>query len=163
MRNFGPTNPHATAFPPKQWLYRKEAMGRKSAEMYCPTRCRNSTYQCGAAHYSFFMGGSIGSGMEICEISGPPISMVPRLHQSSVYIKRKLQVWRAQKCIPLVRGKNPLTRTGPQTTLFHGWQYRAENGNVQNFWPTNPHGAAFAPKQWLYQKEATGMKSSKMY
>ena len=31
------------------------------------------------------------------------------------------------------------------------------------FGPTNPHGTAFAPKQWLYEKEATGMKSSKMY
>ena len=34
---------------------------------------------------------------------------------------------------------------------------------MRNFWPTNPHGTAFAPKQWLYQKEATGMESSKMY
>ena len=25
--------------------------------------------------------------------------------------------------------------------------------------PINPHGTAFAPKQWLYQKEATGMES----
>ena len=120
MRNFGPTNPHATAFPPKQWLYQKEATGRKSSKMYCVTRCRNSTYQCGATHYPFFMGGSTGSGMEICETSGPPISMVPRLHQSNVYIKRKLRVWRAQKCIALVRGKTPSTCTGLQTTPFHG-------------------------------------------
>ena len=147
MRNFGPTNPHATAFPPKQWLYQKEATGRKSSKMYCPTRCRNSTYQCGAAHYPFFIGGSIGSGMEICEISGPPISMVLRLHQSNVYIKRKLRVWRAQNCIALVRGRTPSTCTGLQTTLFHGWQYRAENGNMRNFGPTNPHGTAFAPNK----------------
>ena len=52
------------------------------------------------------------------------------------------------------------TSAGPQTTPFHGWQYRTENGNMRNFGPTNPHGAAFAPKQWLYQKEAMGMKSS---
>ena len=37
--------------------------------MYCPSWCRNSTYQCGAANYPFF----IESGMKICEISGPPI------------------------------------------------------------------------------------------
>ena len=30
MRNFGPTNPHGTAFPPKQWLYQKEATGMES-------------------------------------------------------------------------------------------------------------------------------------
>ena len=32
---------------------------------------------------------------------------------------------------------------------------------MRNFGPTNPHGTAFAPKQWLYEKEATGMESSK--
>ena len=34
---------------------------------------------------------------------------------------------------------------------------------MRNFGPTNPHGIAFAPKQWLYEKESTGMESSKMY
>ena len=29
--------------------------------------------------------------------------------------------------------------------------------------PTNPHGTAFPPNQWLYAKEGTGMESSKMY
>ena len=34
---------------------------------------------------------------------------------------------------------------------------------MKNFGPINPIGTAFAPKQWLYEKEATGMESSKMY
>ena len=34
---------------------------------------------------------------------------------------------------------------------------------MRKFDPTKPHCTAFAPKQWLYQKEATGMDSSKMY
>ena len=34
---------------------------------------------------------------------------------------------------------------------------------MQIFGPTNNHGTAFAPKQRLYEKEATGMESSKMY
>ena len=42
-----------------------------------------------------FIGGSVGPRMEILEISGLPIPMVPRLHQSNDYIKRKLRVWRA--------------------------------------------------------------------
>ena len=65
--------------------------------------------------------------MEICEISGLPIPMVPRLHQSNGYIKRKLRVWRAQKCIALVGAETVLTRAGPQTTPFHGGQYRVIN------------------------------------
>ena len=32
---------------------------------------------------------------------------------------------------------------------------------MRNFGPSNPRGTAFAPKQWLYQKEATGMESPK--
>ena len=138
-RNFGQTNPYGTAFAPKQWLYQKEATGMESSKMFCPSQCRNSTYQCRAANYP----GSTESGMEICETSGLPIPMVLRFHRSNVYIKRKLWVWRAQKCIALVRGKTPSTCTGLQTTPFDGWQYRAKNGNMRHFGPTNPHGTAF--------------------
>ena len=108
------------------------------------------------------MGVSIGPRMEICETSGVPIPMVPCLHQSNGYIKRKLRVCRAQKCNALVGAEAVLTSAGPQSTPFYGGQYRAKNGNMRNFGPTNPHGTASAPKQSLYQKEATCMESSKM-
>ena len=101
--------------------------------------------------------------MEICETSVLPIPMVPRFYQSNGYIKRKLRVRRAKKCIAPVCAETVLTSAGPKTTPFHAGQYRAANGNMRNFGPTNTHGTAFAPKQWLYQKEATGMESSKMY
>ena len=110
-----------------------------------------------------FMGCSIGSNMEICETSGLPIGMVPCFHNRNVYIKRKLRVWRTQKCIALVCEKTPPTCVGLQTTPFHGWQYMKGNGNMQNFGPTNPHCTVSAPKQCLYQKEATGMRRPKMY
>ena len=93
-----PTNPHGTAFSPKQWLYGKEATGIESSKMHCPSRCRYRTYQCVAANY--------------------PVT------------------W---------------------------WLCRVQNGNMRNFGSTNLHGTAFVPKQWLYEKEATGMESSKMY
>ena len=109
------------------------------------------------------MGGRMGPRMEICEISTLAIPMVPRLHQSNGYIKRKLRAWRVPKCIALVGVDAVLITAWLQSTPFHGGWYRAPNGNMQNFGPTNPHGTAFAPKQWLYQKEATGMESSKMY
>ena len=76
------------------------------------------------------MGGSIGSRMEIYETSTLPIPMVPRLHQSNGYIKRKLRVWRVQKCIALVGADQNcialvgedtvLTSAGPQTTPCNG-------------------------------------------
>ena len=109
------------------------------------------------------MGGSTGSTKEICETSGLPIPMVPRLHQCNGYIKRKLRAWRVKKCIALVGTDIALTSAGPQTTPCHGGQYRVHQGNMRNFGPTNTHGTASAPMQWLYEKEATGMESSKMY
>ena len=110
-----------------------------------------------------FHGGSIGPRMEICETSALPITMVPRLRQSNGYIKRKLREWRVRKCIALVGTDTVLTIAWKQSTPFQGGQYRAQNGNMRNFGPTNSHGIAFAPKQWLYEKEATGKESSKMY
>ena len=100
---------------------------------------------------------------EICETSGLRNSMVPRLNQCNGYIKRKLLAWRVQKCIALVGADSVLTSAGPQTTPCHGGQNRVQRGNLRNFGPTKPHGTAFVPMQWLYQKEATGMESSKMY
>ena len=63
-----------------------------------------------------FMGSNKGPRMEICESSGLPIPMVPRLHQSNAYIERYLRAWRAQKrntlsvykpYLPVLGGKLP--------------------------------------------------------
>ena len=109
------------------------------------------------------MWGGIGPRTETCVNWGGPITMVPCLHQGNVYIKKTLRVWRAQKCIPLVGAETPLTCAGQQTTPTHGGQYRAENGNLRKLGWTYHHSTVFAPKQCLYQKEATGMKSPEMY
>ena len=101
--------------------------------------------------------------MEICGTSGLPILVIPRLHQSNGIIKRKLNAWRDQKCITIVSADTILTSAGPQSTPFHEGWYMAQNGNMRKSGTTNLHGTAFAPKKWLYEKEATGMESSKMY
>ena len=155
------TKSHGTAFAPKQCLYQKQATVMENFKMYCPTRYRNRTYQCGAANYPVswgqyrvensnlckfgstyrhgtafpqnvyiksygygqlllqsvekphlpvwvyklprFMAGSIGPRIKIYVNSGLPTGMVPRFHKRNVYIKRKLRVWTAQKCIAIVR------------------------------------------------------------
>ena len=89
--------------------------------------------------------------------------MVPCLHQSIVYIKRKLLVYRVQKCIPLVGAKTSLTCTGLQTTPSQVSQYKAEYGDFRNSKSTFCHCTVFVPKQCLYQKEATHMERIKMY
>ena len=110
-----------------------------------------------------FMRGSIGPTMEICETLCLPIPMVPRLHKSNGYIKRKLRIWRAQKCIALVCAQNVPTTALLYNIRFQGVQHMTKDENMRNFVPTNLHGTAFVPKQWLYQKEAICMESSKMH
>ena len=100
---------------------------------------------------------------EYLRISGSTFPMVPCLHQSNVYIKRKLRLWTVQKCIPIVGAKTSLTRAGLLTTPSHVSQQRAKNGNLRKSGSTFSHGIVFAPKQCLYQKKATGMESPKMY
>ena len=84
-------------------------------------------------------------------------SLVQCLHQRKDYIKRKQGLWRAQKCIPLVGAISGLTSAGPQTTLTHIRQFKAENRIWGKSRATFRHGAVFAPKQGLYQNEASAM------
>ena len=61
------------------------------------------------------------------------------------------------------RCKNRTYLYGMETTPSHVSQYRVENGNLRKPGSTFLHGTMFAPKQCLYQKEATGMESPKMH
>ena len=108
-------------------------------------------------------GVGIGPGTETCVHWGGPIAMVPCLHQENIYIKRKLRVWRDQKCISLVSVKTPLTSAGRQTIPSQGSRYRAGNGNLHKLRRTCRHGTVFAPRHYLHHKEATGMESLEMY
>ena len=106
---------------------------------------------------------SIGPRTEIWGKPGLFFAKILCLHQSNVDIKRKLQVWRVQKCIPPVSAKTALTCAGRETTQSHVIQYRAKNGNLRKSLSTFRHGTVFAPKQYFYQKEATGIEIPKMH
>ena len=67
-----------------------------------------------------FMGISIWFRMEVCGTSALPIFIVPRLHLSNGYIKRKLLAWRVKRCIALVGADTLLTSAWLETTPFHG-------------------------------------------
>ena len=108
-------------------------------------------------------GGSIGPSTESCIKYNGPISMVPCLHQGNIYIKRKLQVWRDQKCIPLVGAITPINCAGRHNTPSRGRQYRVQNGKFCKLGRTYGHGTVFAPRKYLYQKEATGMERPEIY
>ena len=108
-------------------------------------------------------GGSIGPRTEALVNWDGPMAMVPCLHQGNIYTKRKLRVWRDQKCIPLVGAITPLNCGGHHNTPSRGRQYRAQNGKFGKLGRTGGHGTVFAPRKYLYQKEATGMERPDMY
>ena len=89
--------------------------------------------------------------------------MVPCLHQGNIYTKRKLRVWRDQKCIPLVGAITPLNGTGRQNTPSRGRQYRAQNAKQVKLGRNYLHGTVFAPRKCLYKKEAKGMERPELY
>ena len=89
--------------------------------------------------------------------------MVPCLHQGNIYTKRKLRVWREQKCVPLVGAITPRNCAGRHNTPSRGRQYKAQIGKFGKLGRTYGHGTGFAHRKYLYQKEATGMERQEMH
>ena len=108
-------------------------------------------------------GGSIGPRTESLVNWDGPMDMVRCLHQGNIYTKRKLRVWRDQKCIPLVSAITALNCEGRQNTPSRRRQYRAQNGKFGKLGRTYGHGTVFSPRKYSYQKEATGMERPEMY
>ena len=108
-------------------------------------------------------GGSIGPRTESLVNWDGPMAMVPCLHQGNINSKRKVRVWRDQRSIPLVGAITTLTCAGRHNTPSRWRQYRAQNGKFGKFGLTYGHGTVFAPRNYLYQKEATGMERPEMY
>ena len=109
-----------------------------------------------------FMQCGKGQTVQIYGNSGLPFTMVPCLHQSNLYTKRKLREWRTQKFNPCFGACSPLRRTGPKITSFHSAPYRADSVNLRKIGATCRHCTVLAPKQSLYEKEATGMENPKI-
>ena len=82
--------------------------------------------------------------------------MVPCLHLGNIYIKRKVRVWRDQKCVPLLGANTPITCAGCQTTPSQGSRYMPENGNLRKLGWTYCHGTEFAPRQYFLSKGGYG-------
>ena len=108
-------------------------------------------------------GVGIGLRTETCVNWGGAIAMVSCLYQSNIYIKRKLRVSKDQICTSIVGAETLPTCTGRQTTPSERSRYRPKNGNLRKLGWTYCHGIVLAPRQYLCQKEATGMERPDMY
>ena len=131
LGKLGRTYGHVTLFAPWKYLYQKEAKGMERPEMYSASRCNNPSVLVRAIKIPRLEGGSIGPRTESCVNWDGPIYMVPCLYQGNIYTKRKLRVWRDQKCIPLVGAITPLNCVGHENTPSRGRQYRAHNGKLR--------------------------------
>ena len=103
----------------------------------------------------------MGPRRETCVNRDGPIELVPCLNHGSLYITRKVQVWKAQKCIPLVGAVTPLTCVGRQTTPSHKRLYRANNGNLRKLGLTYRHGTVFCPKTTSISQGSFGYGESR--
>ena len=130
--------------------------------MYSPTRCKKPSYLCGR-QTTPCQGSRYRPENGNLRKKGGPIAIVPCLHQGNIHINRKLQIWRDQKCIPLVGSRTLLTCAGRQTTPSQGSRYRPGNGNLRKLEWTYCHGTVLAPKQYRYQKEDKRMERLEIY
>ena len=134
----------------------------KSPKVQFPSQCKNSTDRYGSTNYPLSCSDVFGKQLKFSKFWGLHFAMVPCLQQCKFYIKRKLRVWRNQKCNFLVSAKTAPTDTGQQTTPCHVVPYRVSNENFWNFVATFYHGIVFALMQSLYENEATGVERPKM-
>ena len=90
----------------------------ENSKRQSPSGCNKRTGRYGPANNRFHAQRT-GPRMEIWENYKLKKTMVPPLHQSNVYIKRQLWVWRTQKSNPFLGGINALGVTALQIIRFH--------------------------------------------
>ena len=83
----------------------------------------------------------------------PGTAFAPR---QCLYLKEASGDGEPIKCNHCVGAKNALTVTGLQTTSVRLPPYMVDNGNLGKLAATYLPGTAFAPRQCLYLKEASG-------
>ena len=132
--------------------------------MYSPSWCKNPSYLCGPSinpsqgrRYSTENG-------KLCKLGWTYRQGTVFAQRQYLYEKEATSMERPEMYF-LGRCKNPTYLCGPgcQSTPSQWRRYRAENGNLRKLGWTCRHGAVFAPRQYLYEKEATGMERLEMY
>ena len=76
------------------------------------------------------------------------IPLVGALHQGNIYSKKKVRVWRDQKRIPFVCAINTFTCAGRHNTPSRGRKYRAQKGKFGKLGRTYGDGTVFAPRKY---------------
>ena len=110
-----------------------------------------------------YMGGGMGSRMEKCKISCTPIPWYRVCTKAMVTSKGSYVYGELKNVLPSSVQKTHLPVRGRKIARYMGGGMGWWLKKMQNFVHPNHHGTVFALKQWLHQREATCMESSKMY
>ena len=162
LLKLGATFRLGTVFAPMQYLNEKEATGMESPKNVILVSVQYAHLAVRTLKVAGFRHRGIGPTVRICENSGLPFALVPCLHQCNIYMKRKLREWRVQKCNPSFGARSPPRSTDLQSTRFQAARYRADSANLRKLGAIFRLGTVFAPKQYLYEKEAREMYSPEM-
>ena len=162
LRKLGWNNRHGIVVAPRLYLY------QKTLPVWKDQKCISlvggiSPLTCADRQTTPSRGIRTGPITESCLKWVGPIATVPCLHQGNIYTKRKLRVWREQKCIPLVGVKTIVTCADRQTTPSRGRWHWVKTGKLSTMGGTYCHGSVFAPRQYLYQNKTMGIHRSEMY
>ena len=132
----------------------------ESHKMYSSTRWKSRTYLCEPVHYHVSCEVVQGRERKLGSTYRHGTVFAPK---ECLYQKEDTGMESPKSVFIQSVQKNSLTYAGLQTTPSQVSQYRAENENLRKFMSTFSHCTMFASKQCLFQKEATGMESPKMY
>ena len=129
--------------------------------MYCPCRCKKRTFQCRAIKYPGSWGRYRTENGNIRTFVNPNPHGTAFAAKQWLY-QREATCMESSKMYCPHRWRKRTFQCGVVNYPTTWGRYRTKNGYIRNFVHPNHHGTAFAPKQWLYQNEATGMESSQM-
>ena len=162
FRNFGASYRHGTVFAPKQYLYQKVALGMQSTKILSLGWCKKGTNLYGLQITRIYVSPYRSENANFRNFGASYRHGTVFAPKQYLYQKEALGM-QSTKILSLGWCKKGTNLYGLQITRIYVSPYRSENANFRNFGASYRHGTVFAPKQYLYQKEALGMQSTKYY
>ena len=150
---------HGTAFATKECLHQKEARSMESIPLVGANSVLTCAYrQTTQSHVSQYRAENrnlrkSGSTFHHGTVFAPK----QRLYEKIATGMESSKMHFSSRC------KNRTYLCGTETTRAHVSLYMFENKNLRKSESTCRHGTVFAPKECFYQKEPTGMESTKMH
>ena len=125
--------------------------------MYSASRCNNPTYLCGLSKYPVSWEAVWAKNGKLPRLGrtyrhGTVFAPRKYLYQKEATGLERPEMYSASRC------NNPTYLCGLLKYPVSSVAVWAQNGKLRKVGRINLHGTMFAPRKYLYQKEATGME-----